>query len=532
MLGPAGLRHRFEEASLRWIRGQSLRFERRIAGPLLRSVRFEAVLVGLEDGAEVRPELTLGVDARIRGFGGALQLYTRGVRAGWTRELTAIDGPGRLATRRSRRPLDVTTQAALVRWSDHGARPALHARVEQWLRQAPARQLDGLRPKVLVAGWAEEEEQLDVVIDDLVEACAAGVVELHWSVFCPRCRSDVLRVEGLNGLPEQARCGACGSVHAVDLARTVEVVLAAPAWLRSAEPTCPAVAAGVPEVAAAVLLPPGGEDTMSLSLSPGRYRLVAGAGVERLDGELVITEGGSSTASWAPGGGRVHLGTQGTLSFDNPRRRRHFIRVVECDRPIPRLSALRMLTRPRFQARLGGHAPAPGAILEIGDATLLVIDLADTASYFAARGDRAGVRHLRRRLDAVVECVEARGGVRIKSLGDGILAMFPDPVRAARAAVDLLSGPEAGHAGEPAIRLGMARGSLLTQHTDVAGLDCFGGTVAAASLAVYRAPPLGLQLSGALCDNDEVVDVLRSNQLVLEPMESGRCLARFPSVGG
>ena len=531
MLGPAGLRHAFEDASLRWVRGSSLSFVRRIDGPLLREVRYEARLKHLGDGAGVRPEVTLGVDSRIKGFGGALQLYTRGVRAGWTREFNAIEGPGRAVKKKTRRPLDVTTQAALSRWTDHGARPALRARVEQWLREAPARQLHGVRPRLLAAGWDDEDEQLDVVIDDLVEACAAGVVELYWVVHCPRCRADVLRVDGLNGLPEQARCGACGVVHAVDLARTVEVVLAAPAWLRSAEPTCPAVAAGLPEVAAAVLLQAGGSDTLELALDPGSYRIVAGAGAERLDGTLEVSKGGASTASWAPGEATVRLGTRATLTLDNPRRRRHFVRIVDDARPLPRLSAIRMLTRPRFQARLGGHAPAPGVILEIGDATLLLVDLADTAAYFEAHGDRAGVRHLRRRLDAAAARVESRGGVRIKTLGDGILAMFPDPVRAAMAACDLLTGPEAGHAGEPALRLGMARGPLLTQHTDVAGLDCFGGTVAAASLAVYLAPPMCLQLSGGLCEDADVKGVLASYRFGLEALDTGRSLARHQAGG-
>ena len=379
---------------------------------------------------------------------------------------------------------------------------------------------------MLARGWDDEDERLDVLADDLVEACAAGVVELLWSVHCPRCRADVLQVEGLNGLPEQARCGACGAVHAVDLSSTVEVLIAAPAWLRSADPTCPAVVASLPEAVAGVLLPPGGSDSLALSLRPGRYRIVAGAGAGRLDGVLVVTEDGASVASWAPGGGEVHLGSTGTLTIDNDRRRRHFIRVIDDARPVPRLSAIRMLTRPRFQARLGGHAPAPGTILEIGDATLLIIDLADTAGYFRSQGDRAGVRHHRRRLGAVVQRVEACGGVRIKTLGDGILAMFPDPVRASRAACALLTGTEAGHAGEPALRLGMARGPLLTQHTDVAGLDCFGGTAASASLAVYLAPPMCLQLSGQLGEDPAVLEVLDAHGFTVEALETGRSLAR------
>ena len=104
--------------------------------------------------------------------------------------------------------------------------------------------------------------------------------------------------------------------------------------------------------------------------------------------------------------------------------------------------------------------------------------------------------------------------------------MFADPLRAARAAGELLQGVDGGHAGEPALRVGMARGSLLTQHTDVASLDCFGATAAAASLAVYLAPPRCLQLSGALGTDEAVVELLQSLGFELSH-EGSRSVARL-----
>lgn len=486
MLGPVGLRHSFDEASLCWVKGAFVRFDRRIEGPLLRSIRYEASVQPSGDGHVA--EVSLAVVPRLRGLTASLRLYTRGVRKGWERELerTAIRGE---TARPARRSLDMTTSAALARWMDRGARPALRARVESLLRRAPPRALRMIRPFALVHRPEDRApSQAPDVLDDVIEAVATGVLELRWAVICPRCRAEVHRTESLAGLVEQIRCPACGTVHAVDLARNVEVMLEAPQWLGAQEMTCLSLPAAWTDVEAGALLAPGERVDLPLDLMPGMYALVAGAGAEALDGVLEVTPDGPTSASWSPGAGAARLG-QGVLTLHNSTPRRHFIRLVRAGASREQLSAFSMLTRPLFQARLGGQAPAPDMVLDVGDATVLFTDFTDSTEFFARYGDRLAVRHIRSRLDGVEECLQACGGVRVKTLGDGLLALFSRPEGAVRACHKLLHSPLRGLPGEPQLRLGVARGPILTEHTDAAGLDCQGATVATAARAVYSAQP-------------------------------------------
>lgn|GEM_PF-3951387 len=518
MLGPAGLRHQFEDRSIAWVRGRFLRFDRQVDGPLLREIHYEARLD--ETGAGVRPEPSLRVVPRMSGLGMLVRLYTRGVRRGWEWELERL-APDVSASRRHRRPLDMTAAAALSRWTDRGGRPALRARVETWMRQAPARALHDLRPMALARGWGEAgDASLDAILDDLVEAVAAGVLELRWVVKCPRCRAEVLRTDSLSGLTEEVKCPACAAVRPVDLVRTVEVVLSAPGWMGGQEPTCPAVAAWWNDVEAAALLAPGETVELPLSLEPGVYRLVAGAGAESLDGRLVVTKGGPDAARWSPGDGEVALG-QGVLVLENTGGRRHFVRVVRPTPAIPVLSAFAMLTRPHFQRRLGGQAPAPDVVLEVGDATVLFTDFTDSTAYFDRMGDRVAVQRVRRRLDAVAACIQACGGARVKTLGDGLMALFASPVGAVRAALELLGSPVCGHPGEPQLRVGISRGAILTEHTDAAGLDCLGATVARGALAVYQAPARSVRWTDRVHDDLGVQRLLRQVPTVVRSSEDG-----------
>jgi adenylate cyclase len=95
-----------------------------------------------------------------------------------------------------------------------------------------------------------------------------------------------------------------------------------------------------------------------------------------------------------------------------------------------------------------------------GDRELAILftDLVDFSDWALDAGDAAAVEHLRRVGEAVEQPVKAHGGRVVKRLGDGLMAVFEDPIAAVNAAceaagaVDELDGPglRAGvHLGRP-----------------------------------------------------------------------------------
>jgi serine/threonine protein kinase/class 3 adenylate cyclase len=69
--------------------------------------------------------------------------------------------------------------------------------------------------------------------------------------------------------------------------------------------------------------------------------------------------------------------------------------------------------------------------------TVLFTDIVGSTAYFDRYGDIAGVAMLHRHESLATSVVAEFGGRTIKNIGDSVMAEFPDPVQAARAAVEI-----------------------------------------------------------------------------------------------
>jgi adenylate cyclase len=107
------------------------------------------------------------------------------------------------------------------------------------------------------------------------------------------------------------------------------------------------------------------------------------------------------------------------------------------------------------------------------EVAILFTDLVGFSSWALATGDRASLELLRRVDAAVTSAVESAGGQVVKRLGDGTMAVFPDPsdaVEAARAA--LAASAEIKSQGYDAkLRAGLHFGKPRAIGSDFIGID-------------------------------------------------------------
>ena len=86
--------------------------------------------------------------------------------------------------------------------------------------------------------------------------------------------------------------------------------------------------------------------------------------------------------------------------------------------------------------------------------TVMFTDIRGSTSYFERYGDAAGLLMVNECNRAILGSVSRHGGVVIKTIGDGVMATFPEPRRAGDAAVEIqrerrecnLSKPESDRA--------------------------------------------------------------------------------------
>ena len=104
--------------------------------------------------------------------------------------------------------------------------------------------------------------------------------------------------------------------------------------------------------------------------------------------------------------------------------------------------------------------------------SILFTDLVGSTDYFDRYGDTAGVGMLHRHLDLGTKAVEVFHGRVIKTIGDSVMAEFPEPVSAVCAAMELQRQLLALNATLPArerlqLRVGINHGPAIRSGTDL-----------------------------------------------------------------
>ena len=101
----------------------------------------------------------------------------------------------------------------------------------QFLEESPAQELARIRPIALA-------KRLNVGADLLTEACLyaceAGMLELHWDILCPTCRTSSTVADTLAEIDRHAHCEACDLDFDVDFGNTVELIFRVHPELRQA----------------------------------------------------------------------------------------------------------------------------------------------------------------------------------------------------------------------------------------------------------------------------------------------------------
>lgn len=132
--------------------------------------------------------------------------------------------------------------------------------------------------------------------------------------------------------------------------------------------------------------------------------------------------------------------------------------------------------------------------------TLLFSDIKNSTSYFEKAGDVEGLAMVERHNSLMMPVIEDCGGRVVKTMGDGIMASFADPVGAIRAAIGMQRALEQDRSVRSTeehihIRLGLHTGYGLVKEDDV-----FGDVVNTAARVQQKAQPDQILISDVLLD--------------------------------
>lgn len=352
------------------------------------------------------------------------------------------------------------------------------------------------------------------MIDACLHAAKAGVLAMVWDVICPSCRIPSSVVDSLRKIDEHGSCKACNLGFEVDFSRAIELAFRASPEIREVETRtyCIGGPAHFPHVAAQVRLQPGERFALPLSLAAGFYlvrspqlprghelRVTATGGVRRVD--LVLGDKGELPALTA--------GDQ-LLTLVNPTARELLVRVERAGDRAFALTAARAMSCAAFRELFPDQSLAPGKLLAVTQATLVVAQLDDARRLFAELGDSKAFPVAARFFDIVASLAKEYGGSLVKTFGGLAVAAFERPGPAAEAALAIQAAVDANPVtvGQRC-RVLVHRGPMMAL-TQAGRLDYFGQHVELALSLADGVPPAVVGLTSAVCQDVGVAERLQT----------------------
>jgi serine/threonine protein kinase/class 3 adenylate cyclase len=421
--------------------------------------------------------------------------------------LDAFEVPAALSSARRRR-LDQLIDRLVV----CQVPPSVAEQLGEFLRLAPDQEVARIRPLALAARLRLDPHQL---VAACLRGAHEGMLQLLWDILCPICRIPSEVRGTLQELSEHGRCEACNLDFELDFANSVEMIFRAHPEIRDVQigTYCIGGPSHSPHVAAQARLQAGERIELELALGEGEYR-VRGPQLPRA--YLFRVQAGAGVAHWElnlkrppdpeliP---RLKSGRQ-VIAITNDYAQELLVRVERTASRHDALTAARAASLTLFRELFPGEILSPGKLVSVATITLLITELEGAASMYLDLGDAKAFGLLHEHFRIVSERIRAEGGVVLKTVGEGLVAAFHDPVAAVRAGLDLPS--QLGR--EPAtsnlrLRLSVHRGPAMVATLNDQ-LDYFGSTVKLAEGLIGLARGSELVLSASLASDPRVAQVL------------------------
>ncbi|MFN0252216.1 MAG: protein kinase domain-containing protein [Kofleriaceae bacterium] len=410
-------------------------------------------------------------------------------------------------TSAARERLQTATQKLLAA----GAAPAAVEALVQYLSTASDQDVARLRPLELASKFGVPEEAM---IETALHAAKQGVLGMVWDVICPSCRIPSSVVESLAKIEEHARCKTCNVGFDVDFSRAIELAFRAAPDVRDVETQtfCIGGPGHFPHVAAQVRLAPNERFALSLSLSPGYY-VIRSAQLSRSHEVRVTAQGGVRRVDIALGQpSDVVLLTAGDQLFtlQNTENREIIVRVERAGDRAFALTAARVMATASFRELFPDQSLAPGRLMAVTQATLVVAQIDDAQRMFEELGDNKAFPVAARFFEVCANLAREYGGSLVKTFGGLAISAFERPGPGVEAALALQSAIDADPVTSGIrLRVAVHRGPMMAL-TQAGRLDYFGQNVELALAASSGTPPTGVGITQPVCQDVAVAERVKA----------------------
>ena len=193
----------------------------------------------------------------------------------------------------------------------------------------------------------------------------------------------------------------------------------------------------------------------------------------------------------------------------------------------PYLTGKHLLTSQTFKSLFRSEVVGGAQGIAIRDIAILFTDIRGSTALYQRIGDLNAYELVQQHFDWLREATVRHGGAVVKTIGDAVMAAYPDAAHAVAAALEMRAAAERYNQGQPdrpvALKIGIHHGTAIavTMNDE---LDYFGQTVNIAARVQ------GLADAQEICLTDEVI-AYPGVQDLLAGYPTERDSAEFRGVG-
>jgi class 3 adenylate cyclase len=327
--------------------------------------------------------------------------------------------------------------------------------------------------------------------------------ELRWDLVCPSCRTASSQLTSLSELGKHGDCQLCDITFDLDLDRAVEVTFRPTRAVRHVDegPYCVGGPMRMPHIVAQSLIAPDAEVKFRTPDKPGRLRLFARGGatlaIEAQPGSpasanVVLTNDNFSQ----PG---VQIAPGGEIHVKQAQGQARHVKLERLEYASRAATAHSVSLMPEFRRHFASEILRPGLSLQVARVALLFTDLTNSTQLYNTIGDASAFSIVQDHFVLLDAIIAKHEGVVVKTIGDAVMAAFPDEAQAIRAAVEMHAAfgkfrDDHDHAKTTRLKIGMHAGPCYAV-TANGILDYFGQTVNIAARLQGEAKPGEIVLS-------------------------------------
>jgi class 3 adenylate cyclase len=399
--------------------------------------------------------------------------------------------------------------------------PRVVSRLEALIRTEDDAALFRVNPLTFASQCDVDEGE---AIDLFLHATAAGLFEMDWLLICPRCACAVESFARLRAVLSRYRCPECRNEYEAAMDDFIAIYFSVSPGICATRYHRPEtldpfdymfafrgvregrIPDGQPFIEACqsalrglAFLEPGETARFAFEAAPGT---LSGFSSD-VDAGFVLRVGTEPTAepqrlrltylgtSYEPDEAALSPGPV-ALEVANPTSSRGILAISQAapgDEETllnfdPYLTGKHLLTSQTFRSLFRSEVVGGAQGLAIRDIALLFTDIRGSTALYQRIGDLNAFQLVQQHFDLLRETTVRHGGAIVKTIGDAVMAAYPDAARAVSAALDMLGAIERFNQDQPdrsvSLKIGIHHGAAIAVTLNDE-LDYFGQTVNIAS---------------------------------------------------